>query len=108
MYAFYDGEKNMTESEKRREELLRRARTIYSDKKTPPAVHPRYRSLYTKLYDLEPESDPVESHSTLGVRIFIAILLFALFVAMDYKGTEYATVDSKKIIREIERQVDID
>ena len=33
----------MTESEKRREELLRRARTIYSDKKIPPAVHPRYQ-----------------------------------------------------------------
>ena len=43
----------MTESEKRREELLRRARTIYSDKKIPPAVHPRYQSFYTKLYDTQ-------------------------------------------------------
>ena len=45
----------MTESEKRREELLRRARTIYSDKKIPPAVHPRYQSFYTKLYDTQEE-----------------------------------------------------
>ena len=48
------------------------------------------------------------SHSTFGVRMFIAILLFALFVAMDYKGAQYAAVDSKKIIQEIKRQIDID
>ena len=88
----------MTESEKRREELLRRARTIYSDKKIPPAVHPRYQSFYTKLYDTQEEHEMTGSHSTFGVRMFIAILLFALFVAMD----------SKKIIQEIERQIDID
>lgn len=98
----------MTESEKRREELLRRARMIYSDKKIPPAVHPRYQSFYTKLYDTQEEYEMTRSHSTFGVRMFIAILLFALFVAMDYKGAQYAAVDSKKIIQEIERQVDID
>ena len=76
----------MTESEKRREELLRRARTIYSDKKIPPAVHPRYQSFYTKLYDTQEEHEMTGSHSTFGVRMFIAILLFALFVAMDYKA----------------------
>ena len=92
----------MTESEKRREELLRRARTIYSDKKIPPAVHPRYQ------YDTQEEHEMTGSHSTFGVRMFIAILLFALFVAMDYKGAQYAAVDSKKIIQEIERQIDID
>ena len=93
----------MTESEKRREELLRRARTIYSDKKIPPAVHPRYQSFYTKLYDTQEEHEMTGSHSTFGVR-----MLFALFVAMDYKGAQYAAVDSKKIIQEIERQIDID
>ena len=98
----------MTDSEKRREELLRRARTIYSDKKIPPAVHPRYQSFYTKLYDTQEEHEMTGSHSTFGVRMFIAILLFALFVAMDYKGAQYAAVDSKKIIQEIERQIDID
>ena len=89
----------MTESEKRREELLRRARTIYSDKKIPPAVHPRYQSFYTKLYDTQEEHEMTGSHSTFGVRMFIA---------MDYKGAQYAAVDSKKIIQEIERQIDID
>ena len=62
----------MTESEKRREELLRRARTIYSDKKIPPAVHPRYQSFYTKLYDTQEEHEMTGSHSTFGVRMFIA------------------------------------
>ena len=52
----------MTESEKRREELLRRARTIYSDKKIPPAVHPRYQSFYTKLYDTQEEHDRITQY----------------------------------------------
>lgn len=95
----------MTESEKRRAQLLYQTRELYSDKKIPPAVHPRYQSYYETLYHTETEKN--ESHSTLGIRILIAVLLFALFVAMDYKGAEYAAVDSKKIIREIERQVDI-
>ena len=55
----------MTESEKRREELLRRARTIYSDKKIPPAVHPRYQSFYTKLYDTQEEHEMTGSHLSL-------------------------------------------
>lgn len=96
----------MTESEKRRVQLLHQTRELYSDKQIPPAVHPRYQACYETLYNAEREK--TELHSTLGIRIFIAILLFALFVAMDYKGTEYATVDSKKIIQEIERSVDID
>ena len=41
------------------------------------------------------------SHSTFGVRMFIAILLFALFVAMDYKGAQYAAVDSKRLFRRL-------
>lgn len=105
MYAFYNGEKDMTESEKRRAQLLHQTRELYSDKKISPAVHPRYHSCYETLYDAN--TDEIKTHSTLGIRIFIAVLLFGLFVAMDYKGKEYAAVDSKKIIQEIERQVDM-
>lgn len=60
----------MTESEKRREELLRRARTIYSDKKIPPAVHPRYQSFYTKLYDTQEEHEMTGSHSTFECAVY--------------------------------------
>ena len=91
----------MTESEKRREELLRRARTIYSDKKIPPAVHPRYQSFYTKLYDTQEEHEMTGSHSTFGVRMFIAILLFALFVAMDYKGAHTRQLTAKRLFRRL-------
>lgn len=99
-------EKNMTEAEKRRAQLLYQMRELYRDKTIPPAVHPRYQSCYETLY--ESKADKTVTHSTLGLRIFIAVLLFAMFVAMDYRGAEYAAVDSKKIIQEIERQVDID
>lgn len=97
----------MTDSEKRRMELLRKTRSLYNETRIPPAVHPRYQSFYTKLYDSEETSETVSTKSTFGIRMFISILLFALFVVFDYHGTEYAEVDSQKIIKEIERNEDI-
>ena len=91
----------MTESEKRREELLRRARTIYSDKKIPPAVHPRYQSFYTKLYDTQEEHEMTGSHSTFGVRMFIAILLFALFVEWTIKERNTRQLTAKRLFRRL-------
>ena len=40
----------MNESEKRRKKLLEETRSLYSDWRTPPAVHPRYRAAYRRLY----------------------------------------------------------
>ena len=38
-------------------------------------------------------------------RTIIAVLLFALFVAMDYSGEKVATVDSKRVVREIQAEM---
>lgn len=94
----------MTEAEKRRVELLQQARTLYNDKRGIPAVHPRYQSVYGTLYDSQEERNTVRNH-TLGIRVFISLLLFALFVIADYQNIEYAKVDSARIVHEIERDM---
>ena len=42
----------MTETEKRRSELLAQTRARYSEKYTPPAIHPRYQSTYHSIYQI--------------------------------------------------------
>lgn len=95
----------MNESERRRKQLLEEARSLYSDKHDPPAIHPRYQSFYTKLYGKE-EGEEDET-STFAIRGFICILLFCVFVVADYKGADFAKVDSKKVVQEIEYQIDL-
>lgn len=91
----------MNESEKRRKQLLAQARDMYSDKHTPPAIHPRYQSLYARLYQDSGYERPMEK-GTFGIRAFICLLLFALFVSADYKGSKVATVSSEKVVKQIE------
>ena len=74
----------MNESEKRRKQLLEETRSLYSDWRTPPAVHPRYRAAYGKLY--KREEDQEEMPGTFGLRALLCFLLFAAFVAMDQQG----------------------
>lgn len=97
----------MNESEKRRKQLLEQTRGMYSDKRTPPAIHPRYQSLYSRLYD-DGDSGSQMEKGTFGIRAFICILLFGLFVAVDYKGTEVANVSSHKVVKQIEATFDVD
>lgn len=96
----------MTDSERRRVQLLQKTRMLYSEKQSIPAVHPRYRAAYRELYGFEEEQRQSGRNGTLGIRIFISLLIFALFVAADYQGIEYAEVDSTKIVREIERKIE--
>lgn len=98
----------MTDSERRRMQLLQKTRMLYSDKKSIPAVHPRYQSVYDELYGPQDEEMSRYGNSTFGIRVFICILLFALFVIADYQEIEYAKVDSTKIVHEIERKIDFD
>ena len=92
----------MTDAEKRREKLLRQTRMLYREKDTNPPVHPRFRSVNERLMWEETVGDT--KRSTFGVRTVIAILLFLLFVAMDYRKVETMHVDSNQIVQEIERQ----
>ena len=94
----------MNDVEKRRLKLLQETRRNYSDKYSPPAVHPRFQSTYGSLYQ-EREYKPSEHGSSFFVRSVIAILLFALFFLMDYRNEKIGTVDSKFVISEVRRDL---
>lgn len=90
----------MNPSEKRRKELLERTRNLYTDSRIPPAVHPRYHSLYGQLYGTEEEEETV---STFGIRAFICFLLLAAFITMDRQDKKlFETIGSKQIVQEIQ------
>lgn len=87
----------MNETEKRRKRLLEQTRKQYGDSRVTPAVHPRYSGVYASLY----KSEETERSDGFGIRLFIAILLFAAFVAMDYSKEKVGTVSSGQIVEEI-------
>lgn len=94
----------MTDSEKRRTQLLKATRILYTDHEIVPAVHPRYQAVYQNLYALN-EGETDAKNSTLGIRVIIAILLFILFVVMDYQDITYANVNSQNIVQQIEKEL---
>ena len=93
----------MNKSEKRRRQLLNETRYLYSDRKGPPAVHPRYGAAYHKLYG-EEDTGAV---STFGIRVFLCFMLFAAFVAMENNGIEVKHVNSDRVIQEITTDMDV-
>lgn len=99
MYAFF-----MTDIEKRRLNLLAQTRSLYSEKNSPPAIHPRYQSAYLSLYGKEQEEQAI-SHNTFLIRVLISVLIFVLFFVMDYRKETIGTVDSQTIIQEVQRDL---
>lgn len=94
----------MNSSEKRRQQLLEQTRNMYSDRRSSPAIHPRYRNTYGYLYGHEEE--PV-SVGTLGIRTFLCVLLFAAFVTMDKQDSKVFHVSSDQIVNEITSDLDV-
>lgn len=86
----------MIDKEKRRKQLLKQTKI------TPP-IHPRYQAVNTRL--LEGQNKETSKVGSFGVRLVIAALLFALFVAMEHQNAETFHVDSKEIVSEIERDL---
>lgn len=94
----------MTDTEKRRTELLQQTRKAYSEKYAPPAVHPRYQAAYQSLYKTETEEKP---KSSFGARLVIAILLFGLFVLASENEWKEADVVANEIQQEFDGFVDL-
>ena len=94
----------MNDVEKRRLQLLQETRKNYSDKYSPPAVHPRFQSTYDSLYR-DRQNRQVEERGSFLVRVVIAVLLFALFFLMDYSDEKIGTVDSQLVINEVQRNL---
>ena len=92
----------MTEVAKRRIELLRETRKTYSEKYSPPAIHPRYQSTYQSLYGQRNDVVQVKS-GTFLLRLVISLFIFALFFVMTYQKQEFGAVNSQAIIHEIQK-----
>lgn len=94
----------MTDIEKRRSNLLEQTRSMYSEKNHPPAVHPRYKSAYLSLYDGD-EKEPTITSGTFMVRIVLSLLLFVLFFVMYERKESIGTIDSQRIIQEVQKDL---
>ena len=94
----------MTETERRRNELLRETRKIYNEKYAPPAIHPRYQNAYQSIYKTNPRE---RQNSTFLARLLIAILLFGAFFAANQKGLKEAETVANEITSEFEGFVDL-
>lgn len=94
----------MTDVEKRRLKLLHETRKNYSDKYSPPAIHPRYQSTYHSLYK-DDFDEQAKTKNTFLFRTVIAILLFALFYVMNYRNEDIGMVNSQTVINEVQRDL---
>lgn len=82
----------MNQIEKRRKRLLEETRNIYSDVNKPAAIHSRYGSSYSDNLDY-----PKDSKGSFGVRFVFCLLLFALFLTMDYTNNKMFNVSSSEV-----------
>lgn len=87
----------MNEAEKRRRELLEQTRYSYQESGIP-AIHPRYRASYSELYG-EEEAE----QGSLGIRTFICMILFAVFVFMQNEGKDILHISSTKVVQEVSK-----
>lgn len=94
----------MNDVEKRRLQLLQETRKNYSDKYSPPAVHPRFQSTYHSIYGHD-KSEYEENRGSFLIRTVIAVILFALFFIMDYRNEKIGTLDSQVVINEVQRNL---
>lgn len=91
----------MNEAEKRRRELLEQTRYRYQESEIP-AIHPRYRASYRDLYGTEETEQ-----GSFGIRTFICMVLFAVFVFMQNEGKDVLHVSSAKVVQEVRKNADI-
>ena len=94
----------MNDAERRRQELLEQTRALYNDRRTIPAVHPRYANAYHYLYGKSQEDT---KGGTFGIRLFLCALMFAAFLTMDKQKQEVFHMSSSDIANEITKDTDI-
>lgn len=82
----------MNQVEKRRRQLLEETRNTYSDRNRTAAIHPRYGSIYSDNYEYEKETK-----GTFSIRLVLCLLLFALFLSMDYTSNTMFNVSSSAV-----------
>ena len=91
----------MNDTAQRRKELLEQTRGRYQESDIP-AVHPRYGLSYNELYRTENTEQ-----GSFGIRTFICMILFAVFVYMQNEGKDILHISSAKVIQEVRKNTDI-
>ena len=81
--------------------MYKRQRSRYHESGIP-AIHPRYRAYYSELYG-EEEAE----QGSLGIRTFICMILFAVFVFMQNEGKDILHISSTKVVQEVSKNADI-
>ncbi|MFI3207724.1 MAG: hypothetical protein R3Y40_01180 [Eubacteriales bacterium] len=95
----------MTETEKRRIELLTKTRNLYNDKDKIPAIHPRYGNAYQTLYGNKYIQEEEKETSTFSLRLFLALMIFVLYATVDYQGIAIGNIDSGEIAQVISQDI---
>lgn len=94
----------MNENAKRRQDLVLQMKKGNHISSTVPAIHPRYDRIYHDLYDQKKESTmPKYSFS---FRLFVAVLCFLLYLAVNTSNVEMAQKYSSRITSTIQKNYD--
>ncbi len=94
----------MSETEQHRRQLLHQVKgSGQFSGRNIPAIHPRYTSAYHSIY----ESGNITEKGTFQLRCIVAILCFVAFVWMKQEDVQVASVNSSRIVNQIEKQVDV-
>ena len=76
----------------------RQTRALYNDRRTIPAVHPRYANAYHYLYGKSQEDINEDTKGgTFGIRLFLCALMFAAFLTIDKQKQEVFHMSSSDI-----------
>ncbi len=97
----------MTETARRRQDLLTQTRRIYKDGDGVPAVHPRYGNIYHNLYDSPPtkQSPKEATNHSLYIRFICALLIFALYACIDLQGVSIGNYSSNEIVEAVSQNI---
>lgn len=99
----------MTDTEKRRIELLAHTRNAYQDKVFVPAIHPRYGNVYSKLYHSNnADTDMNELKSTFRTRLLLAILLFVVYASADLNSINIGEYSCYEFIEVVSQNIEVE
>lgn len=95
----------MNENAKRRQDLVLQMKKENQFSSTVPAIHPRYNRVYHDLYDQKKDSR-VPNYS-FSFRLFVAVLCFLLYLAVNTSNVEVTQKYSSRIISTIQSDYDL-
>lgn len=97
----------MTETQKRRQDLLSQTRRMYQEQYAAPAIHPRYGNIYHNLYDTTKDTSEKQKSrmNIFYIRIIVSLMIFALYAGMDIQGITIGTYSSEEIVEAVSQNI---